>query len=587
MRTTVLPRKIENNDEKCEERETFKRGGRKRRQMISLEHDSYVSNANSEIPSSGSCSNWNEEDTVKKNSTNRNSSRARKRFVTFQAERQLDSSEFAAFGTNNKHSFQLNTKGQYARKRSKKIKEEQNVMDCDQEREMQSIFRPNSTRQTNNCEDSVEENVSHQCYSLAKDNHLNERDQVVVKREKPDVCYQDPAQVVSNCSPVKAIPRTDSSEDSCDGSLLVIEKCYSLPTGSLNKDDRVVVEHEKLDIFDHNFGNQIPDSSGRNVEASVMIQEASNLSNPIFVRKRNKKCKTEDADDTKPFICQRCGQCFNTENFLENLYQRDYELRLHNLFKYGYFDDNFGKVAKTCNKCKKELVHHSRSKKVCNSQSCSCCPTQSIDEFPFEMHNPKTESEGRSICDECGKNFSTKFNLRIHKKVHAGEKKFSCPHCSKPFRTQQQLNNHVRIHSGEKPYDCNYCNKLFTTKQQLIVHCKVHTGEKPFGCTRCTKHFLTKQQLQIHTRTHTGEKPYSCEHCEKNFRTKQQLDVHKRIHVGKKPFSCMDCGKKYSTEQQLIVHMKAHAGEKSFSCYLCEKQFLTKQQLSNHIAIHS
>ena len=143
-----------------------------------------------------------------------------------------------------------------------------------------------------------------------------------------------------------------------------------------------------------------------------------------------------------------------------------------------------------------------------------------------------SESVGEKIifrCHVCCLFSTNLYDCLQHSRLHIGEQPFKCEHC-KIFKHKQNLKCHQRKHTVDKPSVCEYCGKGFTSTSNFSRHLRTHTGEKPFMCTHCGKCFSQSSSLSRHARVHTGEKPFKCTHCEKWFGDASTRNRHQRTH---------------------------------------------------------
>ncbi|XP_069606495.1 oocyte zinc finger protein XlCOF8.4-like [Ranitomeya imitator] len=168
----------------------------------------------------------------------------------------------------------------------------------------------------------------------------------------------------------------------------------------------------------------------------------------------------------KPYLCSKCGKCFNE---------------------------------------KSDLTAHKRSHRGERPYSCSECGKCFKYKTNLNVHQRTHTGLKPYSCSECGMRFNHKSSLVKHEIIHTGEKPYSCSECGKCFNRKSTLTVHQRTHTGEKPFSCSECGVCFIQKSSLVIHERTHTGEKPFTCSHCGKWFTNKTNVTAHQNNHTGK----------------------------------------------------------------------------------
>nr|CAI5857397.1 unnamed protein product [Callosobruchus analis] len=363
----------------------------------------------------------------------------------------------------------------------------------------------------------------------------------------------------------------------------------------------------------------------------------------------------------EPFVCMECGMSFKNKFFLTfhmkafdksktvipYVFQKakdKYE------YKCQFFDEvcdskellkthvsQNHKTRHACHKCGKvlptlfslrnHLDTHKRVEEEITSKkaneaiedergrryNCSLCDAYFRSEKVRETHIRRRHTP--SVCDQCGRVFSSLDSLHTHIRfVHKeGEGSYVCTICQKRCRIQSRLRNHLRKHTDERPFLCDVCAKGFKHKSSLNSHMKIHrlraptadTSDKKHNCSFCKRIFRSEAGLKAHVvRSHNSS---GCDRCGKVFPYLHDLNIHMTtVHNELGSFVCMTCNKHYKKKTDLRRHMKTthlkkhtsdrnskkntaegyakkRTGERSHTCELFFKNFISEDGYKKYV----
>ncbi|XP_054166626.1 zinc finger protein 510-like [Oppia nitens] len=186
--------------------------------------------------------------------------------------------------------------------------------------------------------------------------------------------------------------------------------------------------------------------------------------------------------DSKPFVCQICGQ-----GFKRNCILKDHM-----------------------------AIHDVNRQKTYRCQYCDKCFFKS---YALKVHQnfrhllTKTFNCGINDCREMFVSTRQRSLHRqsVHQMTYALKRqpdRHSCqwPGCDYRCATTEQLVNHTRVHTGERPYACQWpeCNKQFRTKAGYRRHDICHKNLKPFACQwpGCDYRGNSASNYYIHIKIH-------------------------------------------------------------------------------------
>uniref|UniRef100_A0A182YFS6 Uncharacterized protein n=1 Tax=Anopheles stephensi TaxID=30069 RepID=A0A182YFS6_ANOST len=199
-----------------------------------------------------------------------------------------------------------------------------------------------------------------------------------------------------------------------------------------------------------------------------------------------------------------------------------------------------------------------------------------------QLSSNRSESQEVFQCQICMKKFKYSSYLKRHEIIHSSKDRFTCTLCNKPFNKALDLKAHILLqHEGVKSLICDQCGKQFSSKGSLKDHYVVHTEDRPFQCTYCSKQFKNAARLKIHEDTH-NDTLYVCPHCGLKLNTKRTLNMHMVVHSDQKKFKCQECGNEYKRSKALKAHLILHTGLRPYQCPFCDKTFANGSNCRSH-----
>lgn len=275
----------------------------------------------------------------------------------------------------------------------------------------------------------------------------------------------------------------------------------------------------------------------------------------------------ESEDDSKPYICEDCGNVF------KSLPAFRIHLRQHQQGgqRCNYCDAAFLTVDLLQQHM--EIVHQSfavptKQKKFnpyAKTFLCNTCGKILKSSIAYENHTLKHQSKTPYPCSLCSDKFPNKGARRKHEvKDHQLFAKANgnpdgyhvCEICGLEMFSDGAYYHHKDKHGD--PYPCPFCGKLYGSRSLMQVHARRHTNERPHMCTICRRSFKVKQELCAHMNTHKDIRPYQCPHCPKMCRKSSDLTHHIRTHTGEKPFICDQCGRGFAQAGDMRKHRLLH-----------------------------
>lgn len=139
------------------------------------------------------------------------------------------------------------------------------------------------------------------------------------------------------------------------------------------------------------------------------------------------------------------------------------------------------------------------------------------------------------LCNECGKEFTSRSAHLRHVKKHNGLlPEVVCTICGQKLADVFSLRNHMaNKHQTERPFPCPFCDQTFKQDKNLKLHIRekhVADDQKRYQCSMCPRGFVHKQSFEAHLNSHTNNKPYKCQYCTNAYQNDPNLRAHMRKH---------------------------------------------------------
>ena len=268
-------------------------------------------------------------------------------------------------------------------------------------------------------------------------------------------------------------------------------------------------------------------------------------------------------------------------------------------------------IPKSCQRCRKDLLHH-KSYHLDFHSNCKFCKFYQYKLYPKStkgLHEREKEEKKwyKRVCPYCDKKFSEPFQAKRHIDCeHNKNSKIKCDECQKQFLSNQSLHYHKLVQHTvdvEKSHSCNICDQTFLAKVNLENHIKFkHSDVRKIECTKCDAKFKQKKNLNAHVlRVHgtnsrkedywqdLEKETFKCVHCGTIFARNTDLKVHiSQKHAVQNVFQCTHCGKEYSYKKSLERHTLEKHGlvTRKFECPDCGKIFNQKRNIERHQYLH-
>ncbi|ETN66451.1 hypothetical protein AND_001764 [Anopheles darlingi] len=227
----------------------------------------------------------------------------------------------------------------------------------------------------------------------------------------------------------------------------------------------------------------------------------------------------------KQFACDLCGKQYRSKEYLQRHRQQAHDSSAERKFK--------------CTECHRSFLHR----------------------FQLNSHLAR---HVKAPCPQCDKILSSKAALGIHmQKIHSTEGRMICDTCGREFRTKLSFTKHVQQHQGTyvpEQYRCDYCSALLASKVSLKKHILVKhkTTDEEYVCTKCNngKRYPNKLAFDSHKRKVHVEKKYACDFCGRGFKDAKNLREHRAVHSGEDLYRCEHCTVAFKWKSNMYAHTK-------------------------------
>lgn len=239
-----------------------------------------------------------------------------------------------------------------------------------------------------------------------------------------------------------------------------------------------------------------------------------------FSRERNLKSHKSvyHSDNVDNFECIVCRKTFKTSFLLTN------HLR-HSHIVHEYIEC---KICHTLCLGPERFKTHFKSHNEDSQFPCPDCGEVFNKKSLLRSHMPSHDFS-INLCEICGESIRGKVAMKNHVDYKHQTGTFFCNLCNMKFDTKRKMVIHRKSHNRRylpKPSICEICGKEFTSTQVLKNHLRIHFDERPFKCDICGATFKQKVSLRNHHRTHSNVGQYCCISCGKTFKWKQTFDKH-------------------------------------------------------------
>ncbi|XP_037076926.1 zinc finger protein 354A-like [Pollicipes pollicipes] len=205
-----------------------------------------------------------------------------------------------------------------------------------------------------------------------------------------------------------------------------------------------------------------------------------------------------------------------------------------------------------------------------------CAVCQKAFKSRDSLRNHRALHEGRTVCELCGRVFSTLSNLSEHRRNFHGGSRTSLAH-------------HMGLHRGETR--CPVCQRVFSRREHMRTHLPCARGGAAAAagaarlhvCRTCGRTFGNRSSLSHHRTVHRGQT--TCHLCGRTLSRKVELRRHMRVMHG---FPCREpgCDRRFTSRPRLSDHGAWHRGETR--CNLCSRVLTSKHNLHKHLLmVHS